>query len=584
LLSSKTSSFDGCECDMAESFFYSKPHTLVIAPIAVSAGWQTALLAISRRGMYLQISILLVLVVFVIIEGSATELNNERDFYISFVSVPLLGHVNPLKAVAKEMVSRGYRSSLALPEIGREWIEEVQGLEFISTGPPPEISDELLTGKSKTWSGADIYNGVHHAMLIFAEYQRAMYKQLLEQYTLDPPDMLVIDRFSFAGYDVAHALNLTYVVNNPTLLLDIDEPPSYIPAPYSGFALSNTQTIWERCLNPYYRLRFRLMMIESFRTINGNRAENGLPAISNRWELYGGRLVLTNTAFGLEYSRPMSPLHHMVGPLTPVKPDVLSSSLLAWMSAEPSLTGGIIIVHLGDEHSPLLAWQAEKLVKGLLQAKTNLAAGESGEPAQILCVLPQHQWDLLPSDLPPAARFRLTAKIPHLAVLQHPRVTMTVTTGGFASMQDSLLHGKPVLVVPFSPDQLEVAKLATRLGVGLALDTSSRESFTAESVSRMITTIHVNQTFREAAAKMAVILEEAGGTKRACDLLEASHIVGTRVWLPDSHVQPWYQTQLLDVYTVCSLTICAVAIALRGIWYACCSLFGAPPPIKLKAE
>ncbi len=65
-----------------------------------------------------------------------------------------------------------------------------------------------------------------------------MYKTLLETFRLDLPDLVVVDRFSFAGFDVSHRLGIPYAVNSPYLLQDLDSPPSHIPAPYSGFPLS----------------------------------------------------------------------------------------------------------------------------------------------------------------------------------------------------------------------------------------------------------------------------------------------------------------------------------------------------------
>jgi UDP:flavonoid glycosyltransferase YjiC (YdhE family) len=522
-----------------------------------------------------QLILLLVLVVHAIIETTANELG--KDYYIAFVSVPMLDHVDPLKAIAEELLTRGYRTSIAFPETEGEWLEEVKGLEYISTGPPPDVSNDWMVRNGHQWSGVEVYSGVQNVMQMFAEYQKAMYKKLLQQYTADPPDMLVIDRYSFAGYDVAHALNLSYVINNPTLLLDIDEPPAYIPAPYSGFALE-TQTIWERCLNPYYRLRFRLMMIEAFHTINTNRADNGLPAITSRWDLYGGRLVLTNTAFGVEYSRPLDPLFQMVGPQVSKKLQLPDAELLKWLVSEESAGAETVLVNLGQK-APLKAEQVQKLLEGLSQAQS-----ANGEPVRILWVLPEEQHTLLPKERPLAERFRLVTTVPRLSVLQHPRVTIIVAAGGLTSVQDVLLQGKPMMLTPFSPGQLEVAKLATRLGVGLALD-MHHPLFNAEAVTNTLQSVLENRTFYDAAAKMAIILEEAGAVTRAADLIEASHIVGTKTWLPNKHEQPWYQSQLLDVYGVCSLFIFAIALVLRGLWSACCSLFGSSaPPVKLKEE
>lgn len=74
-----------------------------------------------------------------------------------------------------------------------------------------------------------------------------------------------------------------------------------------------TTSVFERCLNSYYRLRFRLVMVQVYKEINQVRREHGLPQIESKHQIYGKQLVLANSVFGLDYARPMAPQFQMVG-------------------------------------------------------------------------------------------------------------------------------------------------------------------------------------------------------------------------------------------------------------------------------
>ena len=50
-------------------------------------------------------------------EGESTAL------YVSFVSLPIFSHFEPLAAMAEEMFNRGYRVSIAIPEDYGDWVE-----------------------------------------------------------------------------------------------------------------------------------------------------------------------------------------------------------------------------------------------------------------------------------------------------------------------------------------------------------------------------------------------------------------------------------------------------------------------------
>lgn len=79
--------------------------------------------------------------------------------------------------------------------------------------------------------------------------------------------------------------------------------------------LLQTTSVLERCLNSYYRLRFRLVMVQVYKEINQVRREHGLVDIDSKHHAYGQQLVLVNSVFGLDFARPIAPQFQMVGAL-----------------------------------------------------------------------------------------------------------------------------------------------------------------------------------------------------------------------------------------------------------------------------
>lgn len=77
--------------------------------------------------------------------------------------------------------------------------------------------------------------------------------------------------------------------------------------------LEQTTSVLERCLNSYYRLRFRLGLVHLYKEINAVRQEHGLEAIDSKHQMHGHALVLVNSVFGLDEARPMTPQFRMVG-------------------------------------------------------------------------------------------------------------------------------------------------------------------------------------------------------------------------------------------------------------------------------
>lgn len=169
-------------------------------------------------------------------DDNAVASSSSGDLYIVLVSIPVLDKMLPLKHLAETLLSRGVRVGFALPENCRQWVSDLEGLEFISLGN--------IVGKGRATAldptelqTLGVYESYASTLRYYASFQRPMFGPLLEDLEDDRPDLVVVDRYTFAGFDACHRLQLPYVVNDPHLLFDIDSPPAYIPAPFSNFTM-----------------------------------------------------------------------------------------------------------------------------------------------------------------------------------------------------------------------------------------------------------------------------------------------------------------------------------------------------------
>ncbi|CAF4653850.1 unnamed protein product, partial [Didymodactylos carnosus] len=131
----------------------------------------------------------------------------------------------------------------------------------------------------------------------------------------------IVDSFTIAGTDICNTLNISWVINNPDILLSVGntvlQPADYNPVTMMNNSIHTlgTNTVM-RALQPLIRLLFEIELQLGFDLRwNKYRTDAGLTkplGLSNR---FLGHVILSNTAFGLEYSRPI-PLHiQLTGPM-----------------------------------------------------------------------------------------------------------------------------------------------------------------------------------------------------------------------------------------------------------------------------
>jgi len=121
------------------------------------------------------------------------------------------------------------------------------------------------------------------------------------------------------------------------------------------------------------------------------------------------------------------------------------------------------------------------------------------------------------ADLGPAPpNFIAQAHVPQIEVLR--RASAFVSHGGMNSVNESLSHGVPMLVIPQMGEQMIIGRRVEELGAGLYIE---KPEVTAEKLREGVRRLLADQRFREQAVRVRQSFQTAGGVARAADAIRA---------------------------------------------------------------
>jgi polyene glycosyltransferase len=371
---------------------------------------------------------------------------------------------------------------------------------------------------------------------------------------------MVVDRFSLAGLHVAQSLGVPVIINSPHLLLLMDQPPLYIPTPFS-FLDHYPHTLVERVMNLYYRFRYRLDLIQAQTSIA--RMEVELTNFSSYQPFnidYSSAIVLVNTVFGMEYPRPLDPRFKLTGPLLDT-PDPLGARLQEWLDSALQSEIGVIYVNLGEDVN-LEPHEVQSLLEGLTVGRQ-----------RILWSMPKLKRFLLPKVLPASVRWN--SFVPQMSVLAHDAVKIFVTHCGLTGVQEALIHGTPILALPSFVDQWEVALRVVQQQAGVVLD---RRDLTPQKVNLLVLELLENASYTLKAEELAAVLAQAGGAKEAIRVIDLTYRVGNSYLLSYQETSfNWIQDNFLDVKAVYCFVLATLGYLLSLCWSALLGLWEANP-------
>jgi UDP:flavonoid glycosyltransferase YjiC (YdhE family) len=106
---------------------------------------------------------------------------------------------------------------------------------------------------------------------------------------------------------------------------------------------------------------------------------------------------------------------------------------------------------------------------------------------------------------------------PHNLVFPFARAI--VHQGGIGTLSESLLAGKPMLIMPYGHDQADNAWRASRLGLARVI---SRSRYRADVVGRELPRLLDDPIPRAAGLRVSREVSRERGVQRAADLIEAA--------------------------------------------------------------
>jgi zeaxanthin glucosyltransferase len=421
------------------------------------------------------------------------ETDEESTMKIGFVSMPRVGHVNPLTTLARRLQSRGHEVTfIGIPDV--EPFARAAGLNFVAfceSEYPADSIAKLLRPVSKLhgleaarWSirerNVDLFN--------------AASKHLPQKLAETGVDALVIDTIHTFLQLVPMSLGMPYVQVSPSIHLDVSgaTPPFFFS--------------WLHETTPEARIR-NLEGVKTAREIFAPMVpvaiayakKVGLQIDWTDSSATTSKLaVITQTPKEFDFPGiPWPAQFHYTGPFH----DINAREPIAFPWEK--ITG-----------NPLVYASMGTLVNGLERVYKIIlnAVGQLSEIQVVLSVGANVNLDDLGS-IP--SNVIVVSKAPQLELLK--RAALCITHAGLNTALESLALGVPMVAIPNAYDQPGVAARIAYHGVGEFLEI---EDLTAESARWLSQEVLENPRYREKARWFQKVIAQTRGLDVAADVIE----------------------------------------------------------------
>ncbi|WP_433555818.1 macrolide family glycosyltransferase [Pseudonocardia xinjiangensis] len=383
--------------------------------------------------------------------------------HILVVTVSAMGHIQPIRGILRELVTRGHRVSCPVSE-------EFAAL-IASTGATPVAYEQVTTAMPATEGGS-----VDLATFVFGmnlAYAQRMLPQLEEMFDDDRPDIVVYEATAYAGYALALRWGLSAVVLSACRVSTVDDqrPTEWLPV------MAQTPKAVET------RARFA-----------GWLAGQGIPlSVVDFLRRPSRCLVLIPRMLQPEPERFDPTVYTFVGPCIDGRPEPEP-----W----PAPDRPLVLVSLGTAFTDSLDF-----------FRTCITAFSGQGWLVVLSVGVRH---IDPDDLGPLPPdIEVHRRVPQLSVLRH--ASLFVTHAGAGSSSEAVALGVPMIAVPQAIDQFDNAAMLAEAGVATVLGPGEA---TPDALRRAAHEVMASEKVA-AACRDAAESVPRGGAATAVDAIES---------------------------------------------------------------
>ncbi|MBV9762243.1 MAG: glycosyltransferase [Acidobacteriaceae bacterium] len=410
--------------------------------------------------------------------------------HFGIISPPVPGHIHPFGALGRELIARGHRVTLFhMPDVEQRARRE--GLEFVSIG----ASDHPAGTLPGVLSQLTRLNG-----LAALRFTIDAYRKTTEMFSRDAPqamraagvEFLLVDQTELEGSSIAARLGLRFVTICAAMALDRE---ASIPPPFTDWPYSDT--LFARARN---RLGYAI----------SDRMLRGIPAVINRFrkqwalrpiasprETFSALAEISQQPPAFDYPRRELPKpFHYVGPL---RRPPLAPIPFPWEKLDGRPLIYASLGTLQNAREATFRSFAEACIG--IDAQLVLTHG-GGLTDQEAAALPGN-----PVVVPYA---------PQLELLE--RAGLTLTHAGLNTVLDSLSCGVPMVTVPITYEQPAIAGRVAWCGAGRVVPFAKLK---ADRLRYELGEVLSNPSYRAAAARVRESIQQAGGVRRAADLIES---------------------------------------------------------------
>lgn len=404
------------------------------------------------------------------------------------VSVPEIGHLQPILNIAKQLTHRGHAVTLVTCKF---LVPRVQSLcdkhhiELVGVASKVRSPDEGRGDAYKLKSSKKTLNlYVYYSEMMRAGFRRTVQRRL--------PHAIIADFMTLCAFPIGTEFGIPVAVNfSDTIFIDV-----------AGASPSPWHPYWMLFRAPFVLKKWKYFLNSAVFQVSSMVCES----------LYS-RVMFVNSFWGFHEAALMPPNVYFTGPMeersSQIQTETSDAAFNAWLENMRALGLPVVYATFGTMVE-LNQQQVRSLYLGLAAVKCVAVAWS----------LKQAQQRLLPVDrdqLP--HNFYIYHWFPQQEVLSLKDVAVVVSHCGFGGLTQVISHGKPLVAMPFSGDQPANAAAAKKRGMAEVLD---KDKLTPDIVESTVRQVLGCERYKVKAGDLCAALHSSGGSWECA--LRAEHL------------------------------------------------------------